>query len=356
LCTKLWCAVSQQELAFALLFSKKLNNDQISKQFRIQTTLDYSPTAGHLIGHIERVLNLFNGQSAYWDNQSQLQALEQPKVQQCLTTLYQKELAESAAGRLTFVHAQQWKWEWYAWLYKKLYETVTGTQISNYQFLRFNRIKKPSEQKEDNIYTNLKNYGRAHGFRNRLFFLNAGLFGNTTNIGSCSMDYWNHNGDMSHLRHDTYKVNNSYIFNKFNLSALYTKYQQQLNQLEAEHQALTQRGNFLLVSLSKELAQSHVFMASCPGYKYSVFIDGTQTDDTLQFFATLKKDPTKISETDCIEFCLILTKPHTLRPSPGFQIFAFNDIDPTTWQAFCTKRDNLFAHIKKDIQKLKKEN
>jgi len=350
--------------SFALIFSAD-SHKTIIDQFNKKICFTNSPTLGHLSVNVEQILAQFNPESPYSSNQqaktysSNNSLLQNLAVKRCLTSLYCKELEENTKGRYTFVHAQQWKWEWFSWLYKKLYETTQHISVTNYQFLRFNRIKNSNSHKETEIYTYLKNYGRGSDrtrlLRNRLLFLNAALFANTSELGSCSVEYWCHNDDNSHVRHNTSKITSRFIFNKFDLATLYDRYQKEIADLEREHALLTRRGNLILFSLAKPLVQSHVYMARNGGYKQYVAIKTDLTDDTPAFVQELKKNPTNLSETDKIEFCLILTKDRTLRPSPELTMFTFNDIEPAKWEKFCKKRDALFDRIKRDIETTKKK-
>jgi len=335
---------------FIQLFPLWLKNP--SSNSCIKKAIYATPTDGHLYLNYQSITQQFWTKKAYFFYGSITTLIDIPNILNFLVDVYQKEVEENLKGRYTFFHAQKWQWEWYAELYKILYEATQKTTIKNYQFIRFNRVKPPKLEKEEEIYTTLRTYGRIYNgtnIRRRLLFLNGPIFGNTTQLGSCTIDFWRRNDDASNLRHNTYKINNEYIFNKFNLGQLYKKYEKKLSQIQHEHTLLSNQGNLLLFSLSKNYINENVYMAQCPGLKHMALINGQLNDDVILFLETLKNNPDQLNNTDLVEFCLILTKHKTLKPSEDCKIFAFNNISDDSWNKFTEKRNRLFSKIKKDI-------
>lgn len=336
--------------AYIQLFPLWLKNPSSNQS--IQKAVYATPTDGHLYLNYQTIIQQFWTKKSYYFYGSITTLIDVPNIADFLGKVYQKEVEENQKGRYTFFHAQKWQWEWYAELYKMLYESTQKTMIKNYQFIRFNRVKQPKLEKEDKIYNTLRTYGRTYdgtNIRRRLLFLNGPIFGNTSQLGSCTIDFWRRNDDASNLRHNTYKISNEYIFNKFNLNQLYKKYQNKLLQLQQKHMRLSNQGNLLLFSMSKNYLQENVYMAQCPGLKHTTMINGQLSDDIILFLETLKNNPDQLGNTDFVEFCLILTKHKTLKPSEDCQIFSFNSVPENAWKMFTTKRKKLFAKIKKDI-------
>ena len=332
-------APAQQQLTSRLVYLL-LRGDQaqIEKLYK-NPAPGFTQSDGHAFLHYKDIasyLSQTNMYSSFWT------LYQTTDAQRCFINLYQKEFEENSAGRYTFVHGQQWAYEWTASLYKALYETATNTTTTNYQFLRFKRPNKLNQKKERELYQQLRN-GKGHMYwrikDSRLLWLNFALFGNNKSYGSSSVNYWARGTDCSNG-----SIADEYIFNKFNLKKMYTKYEKELEQLKKEHAALTKRGNLLLISLSPKYVAENITIS--PETQYCC---DTKTN-IVSLLNTLKTNPSAVQNSNRLAFTLILTKDRALKPSDDIRIFAFNGIEPAKWAAFCKKRTALFERIKKDAQ------
>lgn len=267
----------------------------------------------------------------------------------CLLAVYQKECEENQKGRYVFVHGQDFNYEWLSQLYKMLYEVTQNSSITNHEFVRFYHPTGINISKEQQRHDHLMKYGSPYqGGTCRALFMNAALFGRYGDTVGC---FWlRRNQNYYHPSSD--KHSTEFIFKKFNKENLFKKYKQQLDQLKAEHDKLTQNGRILVYSMTKNYVQKHVFLCGMGGHKTPVHLKNAKsTDNVCTYIDQLKNSPHNISDTDWPEFCLVLSKHETIKPSPDCQVFSFNDIDAQTWKNFNQKRDTLFAQIKKDILK-----
>jgi len=335
---------AQQQLTSRLVYLL-LRGDQaqIEKLYK-NPAPGFTQSDGHAFLHYKDIRSYFSKYGIYGTFWTLYQTTD---AQRCFGALYQKELEENSAGRYTFVHGQQWAYEWTSSLYKILYEAATNTTTTNYQFLRFKRPNKLNQKKERELYQQLRNGNGFYHWRrtgwatkdSRLLWLNFALFGSNGNSGSCSAEYWIKGMDWS-----SKQIADEHIFNKFNLQNLYATYEKELEQLKKEHAALTKRGNLLLISLSPKYVAENITVS--PETQYCC---DTKTN-IVSLLNTLKTNPSAVQNSNKLAFTLILTKDRTLKPSDDIRIFAFNGVTPAKWAAFCKKRTELFERIKKDAQ------
>jgi len=261
-------------------------------------------------------------------------------VRQTVLKMYRKEQEERAKGRYIFYHAQAWNRHFSADLYKGLWNIVHHDTVGeDFTFLRFNQQKKISDARQDSL------------------FMNHALFGNSTNNGNCSLSYFKNSSSC--YSGDVYDAQQ--ILNTFKLGHLYTKYQTEFEELRKLHNAATQHGNMLLISIAeKDLHRLHPTIED--GTLAPVEIEGKKTSDMKLILNTLITNPTLIQQhghphygshhrtNDELEYAMPLTTAYALNPHGGLHIYEFNAALPEKYQAYLQARDSLFAKIRKALK------
>ncbi len=272
-----------------------------------------------------------------------------------LDSLMRQEEKLKQEGYYTFVHGQRWNCQLYESWYRKLWETASERQLSNFIFAHIN---KPitSLTEEESLRKEIITEGNREGScndpedqrRQHMLFMNAGLYYNSNYTWSNSAHYVLTNGNVN--EHINFTLKN--IFDHFELGHLYTKYQTELEQISQEHAALSRHGNLLLVAIPEHQIKDCVTCVKPYGYKKTTFIDGIgETDDIKIIMDTLRTEPQKIKDFDSIEFILAMTADRygARNPDSGIKFFEFNTVAQDKWTAYKTKENALFERIKSDI-------
>ncbi len=260
-------------------------------------------------------------------------------------TLKEKEL--TSQGYASFVHAQRWHYRIIEQWYTKLWETQFKKSALDYLFIH---CKKPCTdetqlKKEKELRSYILKTGREESTREKLLFLNYAFFGNEKNNGSCSAHYFLDNSNVHpiHLYLED-------VFEILGYKSYYQKYQDELEDLEDEHDTLSAYGQVLMIAVPKIILSDCVYFAKQGGYKNNTFISGLgYTDDILTIVDTLRTQPEIVTDSNYIEFCLVLTD-DMLTPDTGIKVYAYNVADPDIVAQFDKKSDALFERIKKDIE------
>ncbi|MDR3647284.1 MAG: hypothetical protein P4L22_07110 [Candidatus Babeliales bacterium] len=255
-------------------------------------------------------------------------------------SIYAQEKIEHDNGNYTFVHGREWKWNFLSDIYKQLWNIMRNDNVNgNYQFLRFGI---PGYKRRDN---------------SDILFMNSAIFGNSTNSGSCTANYWNDNYDQSSNKSVFWGIQE--IFQSFNLINLWAKYEPILKNLQVLHQQCSQRGEILLVSIPENKLDNVICTQSSGGIK-EIRVNGVPTSDPKTILETIKNNPQNVENLDRLEWGLKLGKfdnagnynlnPYTNDPHNGPAIYSFHMGDEEKLQEYQNLRDQIFANIKADIE------
>lgn len=226
-----------------------------------------------------------------------------------------KEREELSKGNYVFYHGRQWGWDFIADVYKHAYNITkkdTDQVRDDFVFLRFDDSKRRSWNGDP-------------------LYMNAALFGNSQNSGSCTAQYVMGGYDMSGGFQNNFTPNT--ILTSFALEKYYAQYHNDFNHLKKLHtDANPQKyGSLLVVSIpANEVnkVQNTSRSGSAHGTKY------------LLDSRTIK---------DHYEFTLPLDKDYALDPKKGPRIYSMNACDPAKYKEYTDYRDQLFAKIKSDM-------
>jgi hypothetical protein len=296
------------------------------------------PTETHLALHYDVIARTFP-------------MLNNPLVKEPLHKVIQDvmNLEQQHSGNYhTFVHAQRWPYHLLEMVYRNLWEIKNNRKLENFRFAHTKDYRPKTKQKVDHAHIIEK--GR-NGFydietRDKQLFLNANLFGNTTNLGSCTLGYFIGNENVSDV-----KVSIDAIFAKFGQYAVYEKYKSEFDALEQEHEALNKKkcGNILFYAIPKEKINDCVALVLPGGYKTTALINGKETGDVSVILDALTTNPHNVTQQDIKEFTLSMTDQGGMNPDSGIKVFSVNAADPEKLAAWKAKFDALMAMVAEEL-------
>lgn len=268
---------------------------------------------------------------------SSLGNYKKPHVKDLLLQAFHQEIEECKKGRYVFWHGRDYGWDYCAYVYKQLYNLKFCPKHRadiDYIFLRFDDSKTQ--------FTGV--------FTHDALYMNGSLFGNSKDLGSSSMYYILNNCDNADgLQHS--KFTTEYLFSRFSLGQMYTKYKDDFKKLQQLHRDanLSKIGNLLLISLDEEHSN---LVYSAGGYAYEKIPmdvgNGQKTTSAKEIIHALKEN--RLADADGVQYVLPLTKEYALNPKEGLKIYSFNAVDPVAYKKFQDFGDQLFANIAKDLK------
>lgn len=256
-----------------------------------------------------------------------------------------KERDLELAGYVSFIHAQRWHYRIIEQWYTKLWEICAEKSAGEFLYIHCTKLCDEAQlKKEKKLRKHILKNGREAHTREKLLFLNYAFFGNENNNGSSSSHFFINNSNI-HPIHLYLKD----VFDLLDYGSYYQKYKDELEELEDEHDSLCSYGQVLLIGIPKVILPECVYFAKPCGYKDSMWVPGHgSTDDINIIIDTLRTNPESITDSNRIEFCLILTD-DMLTPDTGIKVYAYNVADPTLIAEFDKKSTELFERIKKEI-------
>lgn len=259
-----------------------------------------------------------------------------------ILSIYAQEKVEHDNGNYVFYHGRAWTWNFFSDIYKQLWNIIKKDSINdNFQFLRFGIHAQKNEH---------SNYD--------LLFMNSAIFGNLSNLGSCSFIYWLNNVDQS-VRKNLPNILEQ-IFKAFNLKYILDKYQNDLKNLKEIHEQVTPKGEILMISLPSEGLSFVQPIDACGGIK-PVKIKNQKSINTQEILDAIKNNPNEVQDIDQIEWGLSLGEFNDEKnsyksfeypndPDLGPKIYSFYLGDEDEMQKYRNLRDEIFEKIKNDIK------
>jgi hypothetical protein len=295
----------------------------------------------HICNNLQSVFNLLNKNG--WIQLKLLSKdclLQNKYLHAVVKSAYDKEYEEICKGNYVFYHGRRWDWDFVSDLYKFAYNLGQPKERrigDDYVFLRFDQESSSRFNRSNPVVDPL--------------FLNASIFGNAKNLGSCSFAYLFSNHDCSDKVIE--KFSPEFVFSQFKLETSYLKYKKELEHLKELHkQANPEDNGNLLGVVIKPKDLDKVYLASGSAGKRSARqINGNQLYAMDQIMKEYSKFETILENSDQMEFVLPLDKEFALDPYKGPRIYRHNPVDPQKWQEYVNFRDQLFAKIAADIEK-----
>jgi hypothetical protein len=272
----------------------------------------------------------------------------QQSYSQLIDTIMTKEQELDAKGYYTFIHAQRWQFRLVEQWFTKLWEVRNKRTVSDFIFAH---CEKPCQAKEEldqeiKLRQQILTQG-GESYREKLLFLNYAFFGNENLSSSSSAHYLLNNFSALDI-----KVSLQDIFSMLDYQGYYDSYRTELESLEEEHKKLTPHGHLLLIGVPKAKLKDCMYISGSGGIQKSAYINGKPTNDIELTMHTLRHYPERMSDSNIIQFCLVLTG-DMLTPDSGLKVYSYGLADPVQLAAFDKKSNELFARIKKDILKNK---
>ena len=323
--------------------------------FDIDSSYGQTPSYRHLKKYHSklRILNLSYAGPVFNDQNFQSNIIRKPIHKE-------KELID--LGYEVMYHARSWRHGFLSDIYSMLYSYKSGKQLKDFIFTHLDdpvlgnvserfylsetekRERLIKEGNPDNSKTNI--FGRSN--RASLLFLNKFLFGNLSNLGSCSMSYILANYNMGNIDFSIEEV-----FTMFGRSDVYKEFESRLKKLEEEHNRLTEYGELLQIAIPKNNVDKCVYYTTSGGPKVELLRVGDlmKTTDYDTGIKVILKDLDE-NPRDVCEFVLVNTRDQFggLNPDSGIKMFSYNAADPEKWAEFQQKEHALFASITEWMQ------
>lgn len=177
--------------------------------------------------------------------------------------------------------------------------------------------------------------------------VNAFLFGNQTNRGSCTMHYLLANANVNDYSINFYEN----VFEPLAISEeIYDVYKNKIQDLFVQHQRFFKHGRLLQIALPKNSVDKHVYIAKTGAYKATITSKrGNVVVTPSQLFNVLEKKTDSFDPhiLDSVEFAMPLTQDYCLNPDSDIKIFTYDDepVDHTAYKAYLAARKALVRDI-----------
>lgn len=275
------------------------------------------------------------------------------------TQVIEKEREYQKKGYYTFVHGQKRVYLFPEKMYTFLWQLRHDVELENFLFAHVKPLLETKKEKdeEEKIRQHLLKYGRKPQdgpMRQKLLFLNYGLFGNLNDTSSSTAHYVINNVNFG-TKPAVITAKDAFEF--LGYQKIYKKYQKEIEALEKDY-AVSTNGTIILVAVPQKDIAKYVYVCSSGssgwgmgGVKRSITIKGKgTTDDIAIIMDALLHNPSSLN-TDDIEFCLIMTqKDGGLDPHTGIKIEPILSGDPAINAALAKKEKDLCDRIAKDVQ------
>lgn len=269
-----------------------------------------------------------------------------------------KEREYQNKGYYTFVHGQKRGYLFPEKMYTFLWKLKHGVEVDDFLFAHVKPLLKSKKEKDDEekMRQHLLKYGRTPQdgpMRQKLLFLNYGLFGNLNDSSSSTANYVASNVNYGS---SPISITAKDAFEYLGYQKVYKKYQSEIEALEKEY-AISNYGTILLIAVPQKDIAKYVYLCSSGssgfgmgGVKRSIPIAGIGvTDDIRLIMDALIKNPLALN-TDDVEFCLIMTQ-HAggLDPLTGIKVIPIISGTQTANAQLAAKEKNLCDRISADI-------
>lgn len=248
-----------------------------------------------------------------------------PELMDVVSQVIKKERDYAQKGYYTFVHGQRRAYLLSERIYSFLWQLRKNKITQDFLFAHVKPLLVTPEQlqEEEEMRLYLLEHGRKPKdpvTRQKLLFLNFGLFNQIKDKGSNTAYYVSHNINWGSapIHITTYDA-----FKLLGYESIYYKYESQLKALD-EAYTNGSYGNILMIAIPRDVIHKYAFLchagkgsSGIGGVKREISIPGIGTTSDIRIIMkTLMENPTAINSDD-LEFCLIMTQheggldPHT---------------------------------------------
>lgn len=260
---------------------------------------------------------------------------QKPAVKRMLMQAFNQEIKEFKKGNYVFWHGRQYAWDYWAYIYKQLYNLFQPKHkkvADDYVFLRFDNSKSvwANDAKNDGLY------------------LNAYLFGNIFCEGHSTIQLILKHYDWSNGTLNAFSE--KLFFETFNMQKWYKKYQADFEKLKELHQAANTNdvGNLLLVSIDENNINRVYSAGDWTDVTVPISLsNGQKTTELKKIIQDLRAG--KLTDFDHLQCVLPLTKEYALDPEKGFKVYSFTACEEQKRKEFEEFGAQLFAKIATDL-------
>jgi hypothetical protein len=270
----------------------------------------------------------------------------------------EKERNYKQKGFYTFVHGQKRGYLLPEKMYTFLWQIHEQCPADDFLFAHVKPLLTSNEKtQEAKLRAHLLKHGRKQGdaaMRQKLLFLNYGLFGNLKDSSSSTAHYVASNVNFGS---SPISITTKDAFNFLGYQNVYSKYQTEIEALEKDY-AVSSHGTILLVAVPQKDIEKYVYLCSSGssgsgmgGVKRSISIKGIgKTDDIKLIMKAIIENPTSL-DSDDLEFCLIMTQDDGgLDPKTGIKIEPIISGDKNALAKLQEREKELYKKIKKEIE------
>lgn len=295
------------------------------------------------------------------------QFLSDPELHDLYQNFLIKEKELNKNKFYTFVHGQRRELYFSEKLYTFLWEQRKKQSTNNFLFAHAKNLIETDDAKlkEDVLRRTILMAGTQQDSDNQfpidierrkmILFMNYALFANSSNPGSDSSYYIYFN--CNSIAGTTITLSPNRVFSILGYEWLYKKYQKEINALNHDYTYLSHFGNLLLIAIPQDTIKKYVYLARSGGLSETIHIDNIgETSDIKIILETLLNHPEKISETDRLEFCLIMSQAKGgLDPSTGIQIHPLLSGLPNKLKELQEREKILLEKMKHEIKEKDQE-
>lgn len=270
----------------------------------------------------------------------------------------EKERVYKQKGYYTFVHGQKRGYLLPEKMYTFLWQLHEHYPVNDFLFAHVKPLLTSKEKAEEaKLRAHLLKHGRKQGdaaMRQKLLFLNYGLFGNLKDSSSSTAHYVASNVNFGS---SPISITTKDAFNLLGYQKVYSKYQSEIEALEKDY-AASSHGTILLVAVPSKDIEKYVYLCSSGssghgmgGVKRTIKIKGIgSTDDIKLIMKAIIENPSSL-DTDDLEFCLIMTQEDGgLDPKTGIKIEPIISGDKKALAKLQEREKELYKKIKKEIE------
>lgn len=285
--------------------------------------------------------------------------IKSTELMRMASEVVEKEREYQKKGYYTFVHGQKRGYLFPEKMYTFLWQQKKGIQVEDFLFAHVKPLleSKKEQDEEEKTRQYLLKYGRKPQdgpMRQKLLFLNYGLFGNLNDSSSSTANYVASNVNYGS---SPIAITTKDAFDYLGYQKIYKKYQAEIEALEKDY-ALSNYGTILLIAVPKKDIAKYVYLCSSGssgwgmgGVKRSILIKGLGKVDNIDVIMNAIINNPSSLDTDDLEFCLIMTqKEGGLDPKTGIKIVPIMAGDPSANAQLAKKEKVLCDRIRADIE------
>ncbi len=275
------------------------------------------------------------------------------------SSVIETERVYAQKGYYTFVHGQRRGYLFAERIYTFLWQLHENEPTTDFLFAHVKPLLTTQKERdaEDSMRAYLLKHGRKQGdakMRQKLLFLNYGLFANLGDSSSSTAYYVSNNLNFGST---PISITARDAFDLLGYKKIYSRYQQEIEDLEKAY-AKGSTGTILVVAIPSKDLHRYVYLcksgssgAGMGGVKRFITIKGIgSTDDIHVIMKAIRENPSSL-DTDDLEFCMVMTQADGgLDPRTGIKVEAIMGGDKKTLAALQKKEKELYKKIQAEIE------